>query len=431
VAWHSRTLFYENTRHLINNGASWAPSGQYLQVDGAFENVSTNNHWPAKRKDLKRSHALSDVGSNWTAMKTDFKTTPYYLDVICRPPGGSVGYQGPVMVHFNEHWTATNSVEWLLAGHSSEIDLIGLGATAISRVLPTNPISDLPTAVGELLTEGLPHLPGRGARSGRGVRGHVSGNYLNYEFGIRPFVSDLQKFVDASARADKLIADYAANSGRKLRREYHFTPKLNDGVDEYAPDAWGNYLSGARRSDVSTCNTPANGGFGGQLTDSYTTTIRTWFSGAFVYYLPFAGKDFSSRLLRQEAELRHLYGGLSVNTAWNLLPYSWAVDWFSNAGDVIHNVAAFAQDGLVMPHAYVMQKYEYHIARTLSGSVIGSIHPEPGVSASNGILPPITSTWDFTYMRRRKATPFGFGLTTDALTTRQQAILVALGVSRS
>jgi len=155
------------------------------------------------------------------------------------------------------------------------------------------------------------------------------------------------------------------------------------------------------------------------------TLKKRWFSGAFTYFLP-GNNSWSQKLLRDEAEMRHLYGGISANTAWNLLPWSWAADWFSNAGDVIHNINAFAQDGLVMPYGYVMERCELSSYRTVQGARFGRM-VEPDIID----IPTVSSTYGAVFQRRRKATPFGFGLTEESFTTRQYAIATALGVTRA
>jgi hypothetical protein len=159
-------------------------------------------------------------------------------------------------------------------------------------------------------------------------------------------------------------------------------------------------------------------------TDTNSWVKTQWFSGAFTYYLP-GVNDFAGKLLREEAEMRHLYGGLSVDTAWNLFPFSWAADWVTNAGDVIHNVSAFARDGLVMPWGYVMEKNELRNYRKVEGAhfdanrMVDDVFHFPDV---------VSTTFTATKMRRRKATPFGFGLDVSGFTTRQKSILAAVGI---
>lgn len=391
---------------------------------GHFEQYSTNNHWR-----YTRSHELTgDRGSSWTAFKSEFETNGS-CEFIGRDSGVYGSYRGPLMVHDDNSIEALD-FQQLNFGASDEGDLLGLGATAISRVIPTNPVSDMPTAVGELFTEGLPNAIGHGIRTHGGVSASiVSGEYLNVVFGIQPFWRDIQAFLHASQRAEKLIDDYASHSGKKLRRRYDFPEDREGYTTVYPNTGFEHNLAGINTSSASTFAMSVRGGDPGIRTDTVSRSKKTWFSGAFTYYLPAAGRDFSSRLLREEAEMRHLYGGLSIDTAWNLLPYSWAADWFTNAGDVIHNISAFSRDGLVMPYGYVMEQCEVHEFRKVEGAFFGSVHPDTSIPQTP-IPQVVTSTLSAKYMRRRKATPFGFGLDSSGFTTRQWSILAALGLSR-
>jgi len=420
MAVTEKVLFTAPTRDLTGPGQSWATVSP-VTVTGRFENTSTNNHWyRERRKGLSR-----DVGSNWTAFESGIEMCTHMIDEQCFLGGGTYhGYQGPILV--GHDWRNFDAEDYfnLPLGYSDEADLLGLGTTAISRVIPTNPIVDLPVAVAELFREGLPSIPGLDLLPGKKFSGNsVSGNYLNSEFGIKPFLADLRKFKEATSKAEALIGQYSAKSGTVIRRRYEF-PVLNETTSVVTPPSSGfeKYLGGPCNSQIAGYLTPVLEGWPGELEDVTTRTKRTWFSGAFTYYLPNVASGMTAELERQEAELRYLYGGLSVETAWNLLPYSWAADWFTNAGDVIHNVAAFARDGLVMPWGYVMESCELRSYRTVRGAVIGRTYP----GTVPKTLPDVSTTYYAKYLRRRKATPFGFGLDVDGFTNRQKAISAAL-----
>jgi len=418
-----KELFSAPTSELQGSDQHWGTASMRVEVTGRFENDSVNNHWPSlKRKGL----ADRDVGSNWTAFESGIEMSSYYLDVITHLSGGIYhGYQGPMLVGHNYNHFDADAFYGLPLGYSTEEDLLGKGTTAISRVIPTNPIVDLPVAIAELLREGVPFaIPGWDiAQKRRLTQGEISGNYLNYEFGMKPFLADLQKFAKAAKRAEELINDYAAKAGKVIRRRYEFPESIETIVNETpASTGFEKFLGGPCNSQIAGYLTPALSGWPGDMRETITRSKKIWYSGAFTYYLPNVGNTFSDRLLREEAEMRHLYGGLSIETAWNLMPYSWAVDWFTNAGDLIHNVAAFARDGLVMPWGYVMERCELHSYREVSNAVIGRM-----ASGYEIDFPDVVSTTYYAkYLRRRKATPFGFGLTNDDFTNRQRYITAAL-----
>jgi hypothetical protein len=416
---------YGGVTRELNSSNNWT-TGPTMDVTGRFENVSANNHWPARRR---KGQISSDVGSNWTAFASDIEMSPFYLDVQCYLGSGTYhGYQGSVLC--GHDWRNFDAEDFfnLPLGYSTEPDLIGQGTTAISRVLPTNPIVDLPVAVAELLREGLPSLPGLSMIPGKTFsRNSIPGEYLNSEFGLKPFLADLRRFRIAAENAERLINEYAARAGKVIRRRYEF-PEDNEITTVVHPAQTGyeKYLGGPCNGQISGYLTPVLEGWPGEMTDVTTRSKKVWFSGAFTYYLPSVGSDLSSQLIRQEAELRHLYGGISVETAWNLLPYSWAADWFTNAGDLVHNLAAFARDGLVMPWGYVMERCELSSTRTVVGAQVGREVSVTFPSTRTYTLPEVSTTYYAKYLRRRKATPFGFGLDVDGFTSRQKAITLAL-----
>jgi hypothetical protein len=135
------------------------------------------------------------------------------------------------------------------------------------------------------------------------------------------------------------------------------------------------------------------------------------------------GTRLRDKIDRQAAEARKLYGlELTPATVWNLAPWSWALDWEGTMGDVLHNVSRFAQDGLVMRYGYIMKETKVTSTYSLSAGLLKVDHPY-----SLGLSFTVTAT----KKERRRATPFGFGVTPTALTSRQNAILGALALSKA
>lgn len=303
----------------------------------------------------------------------------------------------------------------------TELGFLALGTSAIADTLPTNPISDLPTGVGELLTEGLPNTLGQNLRrGGRVTASSIADEYLNSIFGILPFFQDMQDFAYAASNANALIAAYAQNSGKPIRRRRDYGTESTTTVVEHDNNGgYERFLQPLALSVMGAYTTPAYGGWSGTREDATTIDTHRWFSAAYTYYLPEIGIHPIQQLNRDIAEARYLYGGISASTVWNLLPYSWAVDWFTNAGDLIRNLDAFLQDGLVISWGYVMEKHTVTQRRTVYGAQIDG----------TGLPATVTSDFSAVLQRRRKATPFGFGYDLGSLTLRQSSILAALGAS--
>jgi hypothetical protein len=301
------------------------------------------------------------------------------------------------------------------SARSSNDALDELGATAISRCKPTNPPADAATALGELYREGLPHLIGSQSWKGRaGIARDASSDYLNVQFGWRPLLNDINSFKNTIINFDRIASQYERDSGKVVRRRYEFPIETSSSTWEENTNpvlpalAWPANLfqpDGGNRSPVRVVE---------------KTTKRRWFSGAFTYHLP---SVYDSRTAVGRIALLADRIGLSPtpDTIWNLAPWSWAIDWFSNTGDVISNVTDFATQGLVMHYGYVME--HSIVERTYYQPISGYLINRKPVAA--GPLSLVTET-----KVRRQANPFGFGVSWEGLSTFQASILAALGISR-
>lgn len=277
-------------------------------------------------------------------------------------------------------------------------DMNSKGSTAISRCEPTRPSADLSTAIGELLHDGIPSLPGK-------AEGNVGEEYLNLQFGWSPTISDGRSFIQAVRNSDRTALQYARDSGTLVRRRYDFP--LERSVSSITESKYPGYWGGPSSDVVHT----------GTRVTTTTVETRTWFSGAFTYHIP------RSALGRTVYQLDKKYGILpGVDTLWQLTPYSWLVDWFSNAGDVIHNLNAFTENGLVMAYGYVMQD----TIKTIDCSWVGTLRDWQAVYR------PYTLVDQIVYRSRQRiqATPYGFGLDWNGFNPFQLSILAALGITR-
>lgn len=155
-----------------------------------------------------------------------------------------------------------------------------------------------------------------------------------------------------------------------------------------------------------------------------TTTRRSWFSGAFTYALP-KGWHSAGGLGRLRREADRLGLDPDLDTIWNAAPWTWAVDWVTNVGDLITNVNDIAKYGLVVQYGYVMTHTK--VTRTYT-STDWYTRMGPVGSSRNVPAPPVTLVTEEKV--RTPATPFGFGVDTSSLDAMQYSILAALGLSR-
>jgi hypothetical protein len=371
---------------------------------GYIQTTRTRGHaWPQSRA------ASTDVGGDFTTAKIVGMSTNF---------SGTVSASGRSNTYVGTEYalpvsTAISDALALVAP-SSDISLMQKGTTAIARCLPTNPVADAGTFIGELKS-GLPKLVGRELFKTK-LKDYrkVGSEYLNVEFGWKPLISDLQKFGTAAIESEKILNQLHRDSGKNIRRKFTFPDEIasTEGVQSNRQSVGSDGGFGSPFLHVSSS--------GGPMRVTTNLVTQTWFSGCFTYHLNL-GTTLPDRMMRSAAEARKLFGvELTPETVWNLAPWSWAVDWEGNVGDVLHNVSRFAQDGLVMRYGYIMQS---KIATTTySLAYEGRFKSAPQQDLQLTIISQSKV--------RRRATPFGFGFDMTALSGRQSAILGALGISR-
>lgn len=349
-----------------------------------------------------------DIGGDFRTESVELHTKPFHF----HHSGPRQTYDGPLFAG-NDYVNAATVKQFDFARNGVLAPVSFLderGTTAIARTAPTNPVSSAATFLGEL-REGLPSIPGWKSRSGLLDPKNLGSEHLNIEFGIKPLISDLQKFVEAAQKSDKILEQLERDSGKMVRRRYTFPPDIIEDKEVVQTGMFpSTNLYGSRSTSMVGKGT---------LTTRTKTTRKVWFSGAFTYYLPPKGT-----WMRTLSEIDKLYGvEITPDTIWQLTPWSWAIDWFSNTGDVIKNVSNFASDGLVLRYGYVMCETKREVTQTWDGGVYYTY---------GGALSPLRLVDKFSVIakQRRAATPFGFGLNLSALTGRQAAIVAALGMSR-
>ncbi len=272
-------------------------------------------------------------------------------------------------------------------------ELNGWGTSGVNRTIPTSPAWNAAQFLGEL-HEGLPKMPLKGLLKER-TTNSVGGEYLNYRFGIQPFISDFQSAKHAFEKEDQIIRQLIAGSGKKIQRSVSLlretsTTESRSTQGLYPLIPW---VPASQNQVLETITT--------------SSSREVWFSGTYSYYY----KPSDNPFINQMDRLRLVYGiDPSVSTAWELMPYSWLLDWQANTGEVMENITRFANDGLVLRWGYVMCRQR--VSRTYSFPPFGSIelHTEQ--------------------LTRRPGNPFGFASNPANYNGRQWAILAALGISK-
>lgn len=302
---------------------------------------------------------------------------------------------------------------------TSDSDLVKRGSEAIARVAPSNPAADLSVFLAETMKDGLPRLIGGTFKKWlhsppKQVRKDLAGEYLNYEFGWKPFVSDLLDLGHAVLNRDKIWAQYEKDAGKPVRRSYEFEPQ-DDTISEIfktAVSPWTNPFNSSLRDQ----SVPVTG----QIVRTQRVQRRQWFSGAFCYTLPPQDGSLRSEIAMNVIQAKKILGAsLTPEVVWNLAPWSWAIDWFSNTGDQLKNLSNWIIDGQILLYGYMME----HTIVTHTYTFVG---PTTFRSPAR--------PWDLIFVhetkKRIQASPYGFGISWDSLTPRQLAIAASVGVTR-
>jgi hypothetical protein len=363
--------------------------------------------------ELLRLYRNLDVGG-------DFYTTKRYSElqspmVDCSykaTPDSTLSYKGLLFAHsMNVPW---NSAIWPTQMlERDELDLVrAVGATAISRTLPTVPVVSLSNMLGELKNDGLPSLIGSVTHRANGFRGKtksLGGEYLNVEFGWKPLLSDILDVSKAVVESEKILQQYEERSGQNIGRSYSFPEEKDTQLVDLG---------------LATVDPPLNTlmyrSSQGRKTVLKETTRNYWFEGVYTYTLP-VPSDARNKVRLYAAEAEKLLGlRITPEVLWNLQPWSWLSDWFFNFGSIATNLSNLGRDNCVLRRGYVMCTSRVKHTYANAGVDILGYGPTGVVSQS---FESITKS-------RRKASPYGFGVTSSSLSARQIAILGALGINR-
>lgn len=278
-----------------------------------------------------------------------------------------------------------------------EIDYYG--AKGWARYKPDRPVQDVGTIIGEFHEfEQLGRLYKEGSKS-------LAERILDREFGRGAAIRDILKLKSLQEDLDKRMKALLRNNGKPVRREGTITQDVSSSVSQintpgpgvYPTLTWG--MSGPTRRTLIT-----------------TTQYRWWFSGRFRWWIP----EFrTSKSGGWPPLLTAHLTGFNLEAAWNLMPWSWLIDWFSNYGDVLSNILSVGQRGLVADYAYVMNERLVRDESRTDFMWQGVQHM------------PTSSFRETSTKLRQHANPFGFGVSGAGFTPERAAILASLAITRS
>lgn len=261
-----------------------------------------------------------------------------------------------------------------------------------------------------------------GSASSKVMPKKIAAQFLNHQFGWIPFIGDLSSFIKTSMNSAKRIAQARRDNGRWIKRRGHLSSQndlaiVGESKTRYPVNP---YLIPSSIDSTFHFGPMFDNGTQPCSLTTITKAVRSeiWFAGAFRYWIPSLADPTS--VVSNIQNYLNLYGTrISPSLVWNLTPWSWLIDWFTNIGDNIDNMTSQIQDNCVSKYAYIMQK------RSLSYGFSSRVR-------INGVFSePMEWTYEGLVRARRCASPYGFSISLPDMTARKWAILTALGLSRT
>jgi len=275
---------------------------------------------------------------------------------------------------------------------------------------PGKPRASAGQFVGELAE--IPTIPLRSLFSKAFRLKNLGSEYLNIEFGWRPFLSDLRKMVELVQDLQKRLDQLRRDNGVNVRRKGIVNMDLSS-----------DFIPGAPHENTMFPNLTSEfylHGFTASPVVYRTVSVRSSFSARFRYWIPkIEAPDWEARATRLLFD-----STLTPSLVWELTPWSWLFDWILNIGPVLSNLSENAAENLVADYAYLTSRLQY--TETLGmKQILTSQLPQPTdyeLSCSSSRVR--YGLW------RTSADPYGFGVKFSSLSDRKALILAALGISR-
>jgi hypothetical protein len=362
-------------------------------------------------------------------------------------PAGTINWKPSVQRGYSSFWggiTVAPSVFTEPAYEDYVSVLNDQGTSFIKRNRPGNPAVTLGQFIGEL--HQLPRIPGLLQGRGLALRDlhrKVGSEYLNIEFGWKPFVKDLVAVYRLQQTIQDRLRKLVKNNGLNIRvRSKHKVTNSDPVVvcqgslDYPFGDLSDPEIGGDESLEGYTLGGPFGPAFDysfmdGQADYRYTRTesTTTWQCGTFRYYVPDIGSDRWTDRARAA-----LYGVTPTpSVLYELIPWSWLIDWFTNVGDIISNLSVNAVDNETLTNCYAMMEIRTHhdvVVSTHWDDISFSEAGDPSYYAIPAGSSSISYARTEQQKLRRQASPYGFGLKWPDFTARQLAILAALGMVR-
>lgn len=248
-------------------------------------------------------------------------------------------------------------------------------------------------------------------RGGRLNMSNVAEWHLALQFGWAPLVKDYRTLHKGQSGLQEKVAQLLRDNGRPVRRKFV--------VDKYTTNDESVTVTGQGNTYASPILETTLYASAGTKMETVKVTRKVWCSGRFRYFLPEGPRtvEWKKKLLRR------MYGfRITPSVMYNLFPWSWLVDYFTNLGSVMDNLSSGVEDRLICDYFYTMTEVTYRARVQVNFS-----------TRQGSVVTPIVCYTEYEGVRKRRHAGgiFGIGLKPEDLSTNQVAILMALGMSNT
>lgn len=244
--------------------------------------------------------------------------------------------------------------------------------------------------------------------------------FLNYSFGWVPFLNDLISFGETIWSVGKLLEKLEKLNNVPFRRRVTLLDDLT------STKLAGATYSVSNGSYPMPCHAVAWPSEFFAAPPSYEVwehkSTYAYGMGKWSFYRPELDASLPNyRTAWNAAKRLLLITGLRVSPSaiYNVIPWTWLIDWFTNLGSYFDTLTDLFQDQIVAHYVFAMQTQV--ITRTFTN-----------------VLPLYDQTVQLSFSREISSkqrvagdSPYGFSLPWDGLSPKQLAILAALGITRS
>lgn len=250
---------------------------------------------------------------------------------------------------------------------------------------------------------------------------NAADQFLGYEFGWRPFFSDIDNAFKIAFNFDDYIKNVTRMNNTWIRRRSdidsgetvtQISRNFNSGI----------YPTGTTINDCCTLFSYAGTNCFYVSDVTQYERYRVWAEGAFKFYRP----EFDDTLAEYNTSFMAaqraatIYGArITPTLLWKITPWTWLADWFTRVGDNINNASAMLIDSVVSKYMYVMH---HKFRDTVQNTILNTWDRGP-----------VFMSWTRsveTKQRDGQLSPYGFNVPPSSLSAKQWSILGALGISK-